>query len=66
MNSNGRWVPAEVMDTIMLLWLIMIAIIVCVLLRVGWRRGPPNPREQGKPQVQARKRRGRAGNKKCW
>lgn len=59
MIFHGRWVPSEVMDTILLLWIVMIAIIVCVLLRVGWRRRPPNPREQGKLPVQDRKRRSR-------
>ncbi|HCY64705.1 MAG TPA: hypothetical protein DHV59_18160 [Oxalobacteraceae bacterium] len=57
MIFHGRWVPAEVMDTIMLLWLLAAAIMVCVLLRVGWRRRPLNTREQGKPPVQGRKRR---------
>lgn len=56
MIFHGRWVPSEVMDTILLLWIVMIAIIVCVLLRVGWRRRP-NPREQGKLPMLGRKRR---------
>ncbi|HCY64682.1 MAG TPA: hypothetical protein DHV59_18040 [Oxalobacteraceae bacterium] len=57
MIFHGRWVPIEVIDTILLLWIIMIAIIVCVMLRVGWRRGPPNTREKGKPLAPGRKKR---------
>lgn len=59
MIFQGRWVPSEVIGTILLLWIIMVAIIVCVLLRAGWRRRPRNPQEQGKPPVQSRKKRGR-------
>ena len=59
MIFHGRWVPIELMNTILLLWIMMIAIIVCVVRREGGWRGPPNTREQGKPQVQGRKRRGR-------
>lgn len=57
MIFHGRWVPTELMDTILLLWIVMVTIIVGVLLRLRGRRGPPNPREQGKPQAPARKKR---------
>lgn len=59
MIFHGRWVPIEVIGTILLLWIIMLAIIACVLLRVGWHRRPPDTRMQGKSPVQGRKRRGR-------
>jgi beta-lactamase regulating signal transducer with metallopeptidase domain len=34
MNFNGRWVPMEVMDTIVLLWAIAAILVVFVLFRV--------------------------------
>lgn len=43
MNFNGRWVPVEVMDAIVLLWA-MAAVVLCVLLfrfgRAGFRSRP--------------------------
>lgn len=34
MNFNGRWVPMEVMDTIVLLWAIAAILVAFVLFRV--------------------------------
>lgn len=59
MNFNGRLLPIEVMDTILLLWIMGIAAIVGVVLGMEWRRGHFLKRKKGGPPKQYQKRRSR-------
>lgn len=59
MNFNGRLLPIEVMDTILLLWIMGIAAIVGVVLGMERRRRHFLKRKKGVPPKQHQKRRSR-------
>lgn len=56
MRFNGRWVPMEVMDTIILLWAIA-AIVLCLILYRVVRPGKPKKLDQVKSPATGQKRR---------
>lgn len=59
MNFNGQWVPIEVMDTIVLLWLVAAVLIFFVLFRMR-RSAHPKKHSHAKRQKNVhRKRNGR-------
>lgn len=58
MNFNGRWVPLEVMDTIILLWAMVAIALTLVLVRVARRRSGKKPQHEGKPLRHGRKKHG--------
>ena len=55
MNFNGRWVPLEVMDTIVLLWAVVAVVLAVVLFRIARLRTPRKP-GQGKAARHGRKK----------
>lgn len=56
MKFNGRWVPIEVMDAIILLWAIA-AIVLCLILYRVARPGKLNKPDQVKSPATGQKRR---------
>jgi len=55
MNFNGRWVPLEVMDTIVLLWAVVAVVLSIMLFRIARLQTPKKP-GQGKPVRHGRKK----------
>lgn len=61
MNFNGRWVPLEVMDTIVLLWAIVSILILFILFRV---MRPACPKKNSHANQQKSIRKNRHGRRK--
>ena len=56
MNFNGRWVPIEVMDAIVAMWVVA-AVVLALLLYRGGRFRQRNKSGQEKPQKHIRRKR---------
>ena len=61
MNFNGRWVPMEVMDAIVLLWTVAAILVLLILFRV---MRPAQPKKPGQVKQQKNTHRKRNGCRK--
>ena len=61
MNFNGRWVPMEVMDAIVLLWTVAAILVLLILFRV---MRPAQPKKPGQVKQQKNTHRKRNGRRK--
>jgi hypothetical protein len=55
-NFNGRWVPMEVMDFIVLLWILAAGLVALLLYRM-MRSGPPIRSDRARPQKKRQRKR---------